>query len=69
VFENKVPRRIYDPKRKEVTEGQRKLHDAELQNCYSSPNISKVIKSRGMRWTGHVASIRRDEKCIENFSC
>jgi hypothetical protein len=54
VFENRVLRRIFGPTRKE--EGSwRKLHNDELHSLYSSPNIVRVIKSRRMRWTGHVA--------------
>jgi hypothetical protein len=50
-----VLRRIYGPKRDEVTGERRKLHNEELNNLYSSPNIMRVIKSRRMRWAGHVA--------------
>jgi len=55
VFENKVLRRIFGPKRDEVTGKWRKLHNEELNDMYSSPNIVRVIKSRRMRWAGHVA--------------
>jgi hypothetical protein len=55
VFENRVLRRIYGSKRDEVTGEWRKLHNEELNNLYSSPNIVRVIKSRRMRWAGHVA--------------
>ena len=55
VFENRVLRRIFGPKRDEVTGEWRKLHNEELNNLYSSPNIVRVIKSRRMRWAGHVA--------------
>jgi hypothetical protein len=55
VFENWALRRIFGPKRDEVTGECRKSHNAELQNFYSSPNIIRQIKSRGMRWVGHVA--------------
>jgi hypothetical protein len=56
VFENRVLRRIFGPKRDEVTGGWRKLHNEELHNLYSSPNISyRMIKSRKMRWAGHIA--------------
>jgi hypothetical protein len=50
-----VLRRIFGPKRDEVTGGWRKLHNEDLHNLYSSPNIIRMIKSRGMRWAGHVA--------------
>jgi len=55
VFENKVLRRIFGPRRDEVTGDWRRLHNEELNDLYSSPNIVLVIKSRRMRWTGHVA--------------
>jgi hypothetical protein len=55
VFENRVLRRIFGPKRDEVTAGWRKLHNEELHNLYSSPSIIRVIKSRRMRWAGHIA--------------
>jgi hypothetical protein len=48
-------RRIFGPKRDEVTGGWRKLHNEELHNLYSSPSIIRMIKSRRMRWAGHVA--------------
>jgi hypothetical protein len=54
VFENRVLRRIFGPKRDEVTGGWRKLHE-ELHGLYSSLSIVRVIKARRMRWTGHVA--------------
>jgi hypothetical protein len=59
VFENRVLRRIFGPKRNEMTGGWRKLHNEELRNLYSSPDIIKIIKSRRMRWTGHVARMGR----------
>jgi hypothetical protein len=55
VFENRVLRRIFGPKRDGVTGRWRKLHNEELHNLYSSPNIIRIIKSRRMRWVGHVA--------------
>jgi hypothetical protein len=55
VFENRVLRRIFGPKRDEVTGEWRRLHNKELYAVYSSPNIIRVIKSRRLRWPGHVA--------------
>ncbi|KAJ4451145.1 hypothetical protein ANN_02587 [Periplaneta americana] len=55
VFENKVLRKIFGPKRDEVTGEWRKLHNAELHAFYSSPDIIRNIKSRRLRWAGHVA--------------
>ena len=63
VFENRVLRRIFGPKRDEVTGKWRKLHNEELNNLYTSPNIMRVIKSRRMRWAGHVARMGRGEVC------
>jgi hypothetical protein len=57
VFESRVLRTILGPKRDEVTGGWRKLHNKELHNLYSSPSIIRIIKSRRMRWAGHVARI------------
>ena len=55
VFQNGVLRRIFGPKRDEVTGEWRKLHNEELKGLYSSPNIVRVIKPRRMSWAGHVA--------------
>jgi len=55
VSENRVLRRMFGPKRVEVTGDWRKLHNEELNDLYCSPNIVRVIKSRRMRWVGHVA--------------
>jgi hypothetical protein len=55
VFENGVLRRIFGPKRDEVTGEWRKLHNEELHHLYSSPNIVWLMKSRRMRWVGHIA--------------
>ena len=54
-FENVVLRRIFGPKRDEVTGERRRLHNEELNDLYSSPKIVRVIKSRRMRWAGHMA--------------
>jgi hypothetical protein len=59
VFENRVLRRIFGPKRDEVTGDWRKLHNEELHNLHSSPNITRMIKSRRVRWAGHVARTGR----------
>jgi hypothetical protein len=55
VFENRVLRRIFGPRRDEVTGDWRQLHKEELNDLYSLPNLVRVIKSRRMRWAGHVA--------------
>ena len=55
MFENRVLRRIFGPKRDGVTGEWRKLHNEELNELYSSPNIVRVIKSRRLKWAGHVA--------------
>jgi len=57
VLKNRVPRRIFRPKRKEVVGDWRRLHYKELCNMYASPNIIKLVKSRGMVWVGHVACV------------
>jgi hypothetical protein len=62
VFENGVLRRIFGPKRDEDGSW-RKLHNDELHNLYSSPNIITVIKSRRIRWAGHVARIG-EGRCV-----
>jgi hypothetical protein len=54
VFENRVLRRIFGAKRDEITGEWRKLHNEELKGLYSAPNIVRVIKSRILRWAGHV---------------
>jgi hypothetical protein len=55
VFENRVLSRIFGPRRDEVTGEWRKLYNEELHDLYSSPSIIRIMKARGMRWTGHVA--------------
>jgi len=61
VFENRVLRRIFGPKRDEVTKEWRKLHDEDLNDVYCSPNIFRMIKSRRMWWARHVAHMGRRE--------
>jgi hypothetical protein len=62
VFENRVLRRIFGPRRDEVTGEWRKLHNEELHNLYSSPDIIRQVKSRRMRWAGHVARMGEERK-------
>jgi hypothetical protein len=59
VFENRVLRRIFGPKREEVAGGWRRLHSEELHNLYASLNIIRTIKSMRVRWEGHIACIGR----------
>jgi hypothetical protein len=65
LFENRVLRRIFGPKRDEVTGEWRKLHNRELHDLYSSPSIIRIIKSRRMRWAGHVARMGRRGTLID----
>jgi hypothetical protein len=67
VFENKVLRRIFGPKRDEVTGEWRRLHNKELYALYSSPNIIRVIKSRRLRWAGHVARTGKRRGAYRNL--
>jgi hypothetical protein len=62
VFENRVLRRILEPKRDEVTGEWKKLHDEKFHNLYSSPDIIRQIKSKKMRWAGHVARMGEERK-------
>jgi hypothetical protein len=57
VFENRVLRRIFGPKRDEVTRDWRKLHNEELHEFYYSPSIIKIMKLRRMKWVGHVVQM------------
>ena len=63
MFENRVLREIFGPKRDEIKWEWRKLHNEGLNDLYCSPNIVRVIKSRRMRWAGHVARMGRGEAC------
>jgi len=67
VFENKVLRRIFGPRRDEVTGEWRRLHNEELNDLYNSPNIMRVIKLRRMRWAGHVARMGEERGCIGSW--
>ena len=63
VSENMVLRRIFVPRKDELTGEWRRLHNEELNDLYSSPNIVRVIKSRRMRWAGHVARMGEERGC------
>jgi hypothetical protein len=65
MFENKVLRRIFRPKRDEVTGGWRKLHNEERCDLYSLLSIIRIITSRRMRWVGPVARMGGKEKCVQ----
>jgi hypothetical protein len=67
VFENRLLRRIFRPKKDGVPGGWRKLHNEELHNLYFSPSIIRIIKSRRMRWAGHVARMGRRGTCIGDW--
>ena len=67
VFENRVLRKISEPKRDEVTGEWRKLHNDELNDMYCSPSIVRVIKSRRMRWADHAARMGEEERCKQDF--
>ena len=62
MFENMVLRRIFGPRKDEVTGEWRRLHNEELNDLYSSPNFVRVIKSRRIRWVGHVARMGEERK-------
>ena len=64
VFENLVFTRIFGPRRDEVMGEWRRLHNEELNDLYSSPNIVWVIKLRRMRWVGHVAHIGKEKRGV-----
>ena len=63
MFESRVLRRVFGPKQDEVTGEWRKLNKDELRDLYSLPNIAKVVKSRRMRWVGHMARMG-EERCV-----
>jgi len=65
VFENSVLKKIFGPKKEEVRREWRKLHNKELNDLYSSSNIVWVLKSRRIRWAGHV--VRMGERSIQDF--
>jgi hypothetical protein len=67
VFERRVLRRVFGLKKDEVTREWSKLHNEELNDLYYSPNIIQVIKTRRMRWAGHVARMGGEEMRIQGF--
>jgi hypothetical protein len=67
VFENRVLRRIFGPKREEVAGGWRRLHNEETRKLYTSPNIISVIKSRRIRCAGHVARMEDMENSYKVY--
>jgi len=67
VFENMALRRMFEPRRDEVTGEWMRLYNEELNDLYSSPNIVRVIKSIRMRWAGHVAHVVRRGGCIGSW--
>ena len=67
MFENMVLRRIFGPRREEVTGEWRRLHNEELNDLYSTPNIVRVIKSRRMRWAGHLGRMGEERGCIGSW--
>ena len=64
MFENRVLRRIFGPRSEEVTGEWRRLHNEQLNDLYPSTNIVRVIKSRRMRWAGHVVRMGEERGCI-----
>jgi len=67
MFENRVLRRIFGPRMDEVTGEWRRLHNEVLNDLFSSPNIVRVIKSRIMRWVGHVVRMVEERGCIGSW--
>jgi hypothetical protein len=67
VFENEFDRRILEPKRQKISEGQRKWHNEELNSLYSSLNIIRSMKSRRIRWIGPIAYLREIQNSLQNM--
>ena len=67
VFENRVLKKLFAPRKDEVTVECGRLHNEELNDLYSSPNIVRVIKSRRMRWAGHVACMGVERGCTGSW--
>ena len=68
VFEDRIMRRTFGPKRDEIGEW-RRLHNEELHSLYRSPNMVRVIKSRRLRWAGHVARMEEGRSAFKILSC
>jgi hypothetical protein len=67
VFESRLLLRTFAPNRGEVTGEWRRLHKEELYDLYCRPNIIRVIKSKRIRWVGHVTLCGRQERCVQGF--
>jgi hypothetical protein len=68
VYENRVLRKIFEPKRQQVAGGWRRLHKEELHNLYMSPNIIRMVKSWRLKWVGNLACMHgKYKECIQNF--
>ena len=67
MFKNRVLRRIFGPKKDDITGEWRRLYNEELYDLYSSPNIIQLIKARRMRWAGHVECMGGQERCTQDF--
>jgi len=68
MFKNRVLRRIFGPRRDEASGEWKRLHNEELKDLYSSPNTIRVLKSRRMKWAGHVARYGGQKRCMQDFS-
>jgi hypothetical protein len=67
VFDNRVLRKIFGPKRDEVTGGWRKLHNEKLHNLYTSTSMMRIIRTRRTRWSGHVARMGEKRNACRIF--
>ena len=67
VFENRILRRIFGPKKDENVEGRRR-HNEELHSLYRSPNIGRVVRSTGLKWSVHMVRMEEKNECFQNFN-